>query len=317
MAKSYRVFTGAPPPAWNRTPTVTSWKTVSSREVSSPLSSATIEQAGRRISLIYENVIFGNDDSELEDKSEEWAGHNATDLPSTHAAELSTHEKSGEYILSEENLVHTHDTYGTDDTGDETTILSEGSSISHFPTFNFSLNTLSSLSSIVHARKPGSGSVSSKVTLLLGVLEVEGPSYVNVKTGHYAGSEVALLKLIVGDEQATMCKLIAWRDTAELWGGMDDDGGLKRGDIVLFENIMISGSSRSHATSEEPDEKLQITASPNLKSHAQICYRTLPDTYEDRKLRPDLRLGNSVPAVRKVGEVVSWMEGMAGISLKP
>jgi Shieldin complex subunit 2, first OB fold domain len=258
----------------------------------------------------------------------------AIEHPSTHAAELSTHEQSSEYILSEDNLVQTHDTFDTDDTGDHTTMLSEGSSISHFPTFNFSLNSLSSLSSIVHAQNSGSDSVSSKVTLLLGVLEVEGPSYVNVKTGHYAGSEVALLKLIVGDEQAAMCKLIAWRETAELWGGMENEGGLRRGDIVLFESIilsypslnrshkyvsdiMISGSSRRHATFEEPDAKLQITASPNLKSHAQICYRTLPDTYEDRKLRPDLRLGNSVPAVRKVGEVVNWMERMAGISLKP
>jgi hypothetical protein len=76
MAKSYRVFTGAPLPTWDRMPTVTSWKTVSSREVSSPFSSAAVEQAGRRISRIYENVIFDNDDSELEDKSEEWASHN-------------------------------------------------------------------------------------------------------------------------------------------------------------------------------------------------------------------------------------------------
>ena len=33
----------------------------------------------------------------------------------------------------------------------------------------------------------------------------------------------------------------------------------------------------------------------------------------DRNLRPDLRLAYTNPAVRKVSEVVAWMERMAGI----
>lgn len=80
---------------------------------------------------------------------------------------------------------------------------------------------------------------------------------------------------------------------------------------------MVSGLPRLHGAFEQSDAKLQITASPNLKSRAQICYRTLPETYEDRRLRPDLRLADSVPAVRRVGEVVGWMEQMAGIIPKP
>lgn len=123
-----------------------------------------------------------------------------------------------------------------DHTGDDMTMLSEGSSISRFPAFNFSLNNVSSLPSIMHSHKPNSAS--SKVTVLLGVLETEGPNYIKVKTGHYAGSEVALLKLIVGDDTGLMCKMVAWRDTAELWGGVDTDPGLKRGDITLFESAV-------------------------------------------------------------------------------
>ena len=81
---------------------------------------------------------------------------------------------------------------------------------------------------------------------------------------------------------------------------------------------MVSGLPRRHEGLFEEFEtaKLQITASPNLHSQAQICYRTLPEMHEDRKLRLDLRLGDSVPAVRRVGEVVGWMERMAGISPK-
>jgi Shieldin complex subunit 2, first OB fold domain len=128
----------------------------------------------------------------------------------------------------------------SDYTGDETTILSEGSSISRFPTFNFSLNTVSSLSSILHVQKPMS--ISSKATLLLGVLEVDGPSYVKVKTGQYAGSEVALVKFVVGYESGALCKMIAWRETAELWGGLEEDSGMKRGDIILVESMVLAPS---------------------------------------------------------------------------
>jgi hypothetical protein len=59
-----------------------------------------------------------------------------------------------------------------------------------------------------------------------------------------------------------------------------------------------------------------ITASPNLHSRAEICYRTMPRTSvpADMQLRPDLRLGASDAAVRRVAAVVSWFERMAGLS---
>jgi len=58
---------------------------------------------------------------------------------------------------------------------------------------------------------------------------------------------------------------------------------------------------------------VSLTASPNLKSRMEVCYRTMPYAHEDRKLRPDLRLGRSDPAVRKVAAVVHWFEAIAGL----
>lgn len=139
-------------------------------------------------------------------------------------------------VTSVDDLSRFSETCDTDQTNDNTAIYSDGSSISCFPVFNFSLNTIASLFSIIQSRKVGTPS--TKVTLLLGVLEVDGPSYVTIKTGIHAGSEVGLLKLIVGDEQGAMCKAVAWRETADVWGGIKNEPALKRGDIVLFERML-------------------------------------------------------------------------------
>jgi hypothetical protein len=40
----------------------------------------------------------------------------------------------------------------------------------------------------------------------------------------------------------------------------------------------------------------------------------MPYTHEDNRLRPDLRLGESDAAVRKVGAVVQWFERLAGLA---
>ncbi|KIK19589.1 hypothetical protein PISMIDRAFT_13537 [Pisolithus microcarpus 441] len=58
-----------------------------------------------------------------------------------------------------------------------------------------------------------------------------------------------------------------------------------------------------------------LTASPSMHppSRAQICYRTLPTTRTDARLRPDLRLGCSDVAVRRVGVLVRWFEDVAGV----
>lgn len=56
-----------------------------------------------------------------------------------------------------------------------------------------------------------------------------------------------------------------------------------------------------------------LTASPHLKSTLEICYRTMPNSPEDAHFRPDLRLGFSDSAVRKVAAVVAWFEATAGL----
>jgi len=56
-----------------------------------------------------------------------------------------------------------------------------------------------------------------------------------------------------------------------------------------------------------------MTASQHLNSKLTICYRTMPYTHEDGRLRPDLRLGESDPSVRKVATVVLWFQRMAGL----
>ena len=71
-------------------------------------------------------------------------------------------------------------------------------------------------------------------------------------------------------------------------------------------------------TTAKPDggsPMLALTASPNLRSRAEICYRTMPRTSvpADLRLRPDLRLGASDAAVRRVAAVVTWFERMAGL----
>ena len=71
----------------------------------------------------------------------------------------------------------------------------------------------------------------------LAVLEVEGPDTIRTKKGPKAGEEISLLKMILGDEQGSVCKLAAWREVAEVWGGSDGNGtAVKRGDVVLIES---------------------------------------------------------------------------------
>lgn len=88
---------------------------------------------------------------------------------------------------------------------------------------------------------------------LAAVLEAEGPDTIRVKRGVDAGKEVSLLKLIIGDDDGAVCKLTAWREVAESWGGADPDvpTSIKRGDVVLFEstsdclNVWARGLTRN------------------------------------------------------------------------
>lgn len=74
--------------------------------------------------------------------------------------------------------------------------------------------------------------------MLLAALEVQGPDTIRVKKGSDAGQEVSVLKLILADDQGSVCKLTAWRDTADAWGGLGASPVLKRGDIAYFESTL-------------------------------------------------------------------------------
>ena len=72
--------------------------------------------------------------------------------------------------------------------------------------------------------------------MLLAVLEVDGPNAIRIKKGPEAGKEVSLLSLVLGDEEGMVCKLTAWREIADAWGGGGEEPGVKRGDILYIES---------------------------------------------------------------------------------
>jgi hypothetical protein len=120
---------------------------------------------------------------------------------------------------------------------------SEASSIARFPIFHFNLHTLTSLSQLSENTK-FKGSI--KVNVLLAVLEMEGPDTIRIKKGPESGKEIAILKMILGDEEGIACKLTAWREVAEEWGGSGNAVAAKRGDIVHIE-------SKEHSTFYQKD----------------------------------------------------------------
>ncbi|KAF5312810.1 hypothetical protein D9619_002449 [Psilocybe cf. subviscida] len=216
---------------------------------------------------------------------------------------------------------------------------SDASSIGRFPSFHFSLHALMPLAMLVNVhsnqnqnhpnvpkqnagaagwhgpggpahgqRKPAGPA--RKVNLLLAVLEVDGPDTIRLKKGADAGTQVSVLKLILGDEVGNVARLTAWRETAEEWGGMNGNAGVevKRGDIVHIENVNAAYDAAPGTT------MTTLSASPFLKSKLVVCYRTMPATPQDARLRPDLRLGISEPSVRRVAGIVEWFEQMAGIA---
>ena len=109
---------------------------------------------------------------------------------------------------------------------------SDASSIGRFPSFHFSMHALSSLSQLTADKVKSS----TKINLLLAVLEVEGPETLRLKKGIDTGQEVSVLKLILGDEEGYVVRLTAWRETAEDWGGSGTGVATKRGDIVHIES---------------------------------------------------------------------------------
>ncbi|CAE6414846.1 unnamed protein product [Rhizoctonia solani] len=136
-------------------------------------------------------------------------------------------------------------------------ISSASSSIAHFPTFHFSLRTLTPLR--VALTPAGRGSV--KVNLLVAVMDVDGPDAITTKTGQ----ETHLLKLVVSDDEGAAGKITVWGETALEWAGARKMMGLRRGDIVHLSDIQV--------TSVPPDTPT-LTASTRQGSEIQLCYRT-------------------------------------------
>ncbi|KAL7281358.1 hypothetical protein ACG7TL_004667 [Trametes sanguinea] len=220
---------------------------------------------------------------------------------------------------------------------------SNASSIAQFPAFDFSLHALTPLDTLISqaqaARARGMPKASLKVCVLAAVLEVDGPDTIRIKKGPDAGKEVSLLKLILGDESGGICKLAAWREIAEDWAGLNPEvsaPSVKKGDIVLLESVspylppylwvrrpcLLTGDNSTDILASSEAERgsttatipVSLSASPQLKSRMEICYRTMPSVPQDARIRPDLRLGLSDAAVRKVASVVRWFEDVAGLA---
>ena len=115
---------------------------------------------------------------------------------------------------------------------------SDASSIGRFPSFNFSLHSITPLA--ILSALSGNGKGSRKVSILAAVLEVEGPDTITIKKGMDTGKQISLLKMILGDEEGDVCKLTAWRDVADSWGGSLTAPAVKKGDICFVESMSLA-----------------------------------------------------------------------------
>ncbi|KAJ3535488.1 hypothetical protein NMY22_g6467 [Coprinellus aureogranulatus] len=293
---------------------------------------ATLEAASRRISMIYRNAIFdrteAGDADEPEEEEGEDGGRQLRGDMTTVITWPPTNPGEGDSVGEASRLTRSRGSIsflraGSQDESMDPPVAPDGevgavsdsgffesqqtqsfnysdaSSIARFPTFHFNIHALSSLSQLTKTLNAQGRLVPAtvkgrKVNLLLAILEVDGPETITIKNGKDAGKKVGLLKLILGDQEGSVCKLTAWREVAEEWGGVGRGLGCKRGDVVHLENVTVDC---------DPSTSPNLTASPNLKSKMTVCYRTMPYAHEDGVFRPDLRLGESDPCVRKVAAV--------------
>ncbi|OBZ71048.1 hypothetical protein A0H81_09290 [Grifola frondosa] len=320
----FRVFTGAPSANEIIYPANSyHWHTVSRIPSQSPpplnLPPATVEAASRRISLLYENIIFHDSQTEDPNDSEIDVGDtrrlDAPGMTNLYDPQFIEADSSPRPDNRHHLAATAQDTTGnpaeskSDAETQESYDSSDASSIARFPAFYFSLHSLTSLTALSnHAQAIGGDSPRAlQVTVLVAVLEVDGPDAIRIKKGAEAGKEVSLLKLVLGDADGAVCRLTAWREVAESWGGAsleDDAPGIKKGDIVLLESASASAAlcaDRWHLADillfslpspsfffptdvlasweVEPGVDalpITLTASPHLRSQLEICYRTLP-----------------------------------------
>ncbi|KAL0946329.1 hypothetical protein HGRIS_012567 [Hohenbuehelia grisea] len=245
----YRIFLGAPTAEeLDNDPSSYSWNTYSSAPSFSAtqnlaFSTLQLEEASRRVSRVYENVIFKDndeDDNDNEETQEDTSAQSLNEDGSTvisweDSNDFSLQEHPKTSVLDSSSIEHSNSTF-LETQEDSQGVYSDASSIGRFPTFTFSLHTLGTLNSIRRL----STTMIRRWNLLLAVLEVEGPDTIRLKKGVDAGKEVSLLKLIMGDDEGNICKLTAWRETADHWSGAGNRVAVKRGDIVHLESQHIS-----------------------------------------------------------------------------
>lgn len=137
------------------------------------------------------------------------------------------------------------ETQGTSSSQNNSYNVSDTSSVARFPSFSFSLNCLTSLSSV---SIPSEG---IKVNVLLVVIELDGPDTITIKTGRDQGKQVSVLKILASDDRDNICTVTAWREVAEAWSGAESDViATKRGDVVFLESqfraylLVLHSSSR-------------------------------------------------------------------------
>jgi hypothetical protein len=239
MPKHFHVFLGAPSPATLRCNEGDfEWET--STTITPMLDASVVEAASRRISRLYENMIFAEDDDEdtggrsddnfLDAEHSSRAAETFVSWSTTQYRTGRASESQVSSDLRDSTMEETQETASHE--------YSDTSSVGRFPHFSFDLRTLRLVKALVEMAKSSRTKGSLKVNVLMAILEVEGPDAVTIRKGQHAGNQTSILKMILGDGDGNILKLTAWRDVAETWGiGTDTQPQIRRGDIVLFQSV--------------------------------------------------------------------------------
>ena len=239
MPKHFHVFLGAPSLAsLHCNEGDFEWETFTT--TTPILDPSVVVAASRRISHLYEDMNFAEDDDEdIEGETD------SNFLDAEHSSKAA--ETLITWSTTQNRTRHTSESQVSSDLRDSTMEetqetasheYSDTSSIGRFPHFSFNLHTLRLVKTLVEMAKSSRTKGSLKVNVLMAVLEVEGPDVVTIRKGQHAGNQTSILKIVVGDGDGNILKLTAWRDVAETWGiGTDRQPPIRRGDIVLFQSV--------------------------------------------------------------------------------
>ncbi|KAG8702086.1 hypothetical protein FRC09_004963 [Ceratobasidium sp. 395] len=173
-------------------------------------------------------MLWPNSQSQSQSQSQTQTQKTQPETHQTNPGDSLTSNSTASTVLEQPTFIRTFPTNTLDQSE---SLDTDSSSVINFPTFHFSLRALTPLR--VTLTPAGRGSV--RATLLVAVLEVDGPDPITTK----GGQETHLLRLVVGEDDGSVGKLVAWGDTALEWGGAHRMPGLRRGDVVL-----LSGQSK-------------------------------------------------------------------------